>query len=241
MLRTGTGTDFGSLRHGLSAGEKLPESLRERWTQTTGLSLFEAFGMSEVSTFVSSSPDVPHKTGTTGRPQTGRKIAVVGPDGPVPTGQEGVLAVSSEDQGLMLGYFGKPEETRAKFQGEWFLTGDTVAMDEDGYISSYLGRDDDMMNAGGYRVSPMEVEAALLSLDEVSEAAAVEYEVKQDVTVIAAFYVAEKEISEEVLSAHCADRLARYKCPRLFKRVSSLPKGANNKLRRKDLRQLKQG
>ncbi len=68
--------------------------------------------------------------------------------GPVPRGTPGTLAVSNRDPGLMLGYRGAEDDTRAKFQGDWFLTGDTVSMAEDGALT-YLGRADDMMNAGG--------------------------------------------------------------------------------------------
>ena len=93
-------------------------------------------------------------------PQPGRHVAIVGEDGPVPQGEEGTIAVHRSDPGLMLGYLGAPEATARKFRGDWFLTGDQGAMDDTGAIT-YLGRADDMMNAGGFRVSPMEVEAVL--------------------------------------------------------------------------------
>ncbi|HPD93322.1 MAG TPA: class I adenylate-forming enzyme family protein, partial [Pararhodobacter sp.] len=145
------------LRHGLSAGETLPEGTRHAWTQATGTPIYEALGMSEVSTYVSAAPGRPAPAGTAGYAQPGRRIAVLGPDhSPVARGEAGVLAVGADDPGLFLGYWGQPEETAAKFARGWFLTGDTVRMESDGAIR-YLGRDDDMMNAGGYRVSPLEV------------------------------------------------------------------------------------
>jgi acyl-coenzyme A synthetase/AMP-(fatty) acid ligase len=154
---------------------------------------------------------------------------------PVPVGTPGVLAVSKRDPGLMLGYRGAAAETAARFSGEWFLTGDTVSMDADGSVT-YLGRDDDMMNAGGFRVSPLEVEAALIAHPAISEAAATTVEVKAGAEVIAGFYAADTPQDEAELAAWCAERLARYKCPRLFVRLDALPKGANGKIRRKALR-----
>lgn len=226
-----------ALRHALSAGEKLPERLREGWTQATGTPVFEAFGMSECSTFLSGCPARPAPPGALGYPQDGRRIAVIGANGtPVARGTPGTLAVSARDPGLMLGYLGAEDETRARFRGEWFLTGDTVAMAGDGAVT-YLGRDDDMMNAGGYRVSPIEVEAAMTAHRSIAECAAVEVAVKADVSVIALFYVATDEIAAEELADFAARNLARYKTPRIFRRVDTLPRGANNKLLRRRLRQ----
>ena len=135
----------------------------------------------------------------------------------------------------MLGYLGTPEETAARFQGEWFLTGDLGSMNEDLTIN-YEARSDDMMNAGGFRVSPLEVESVLAKHPKISEVAVTDVEVKQDTRVIAAFYVAERDIAEEELSAYVSQRLARYKQPRLFRRIEALPRGANNKLLRKKLK-----
>jgi len=229
--------DLPSLRHGLSAGEKLSPTIRAAWQAATRTPIYEALGMSEVSTFVSASPAHPAPGATSGRPQQGRRIAVLSPTtfAPVDCGQPGILAVSRRDPGLMLGYLNAPDKTAAKFHGDWFLTGDTVAMDQDANVT-YLGRNDDMMNAGGYRVSPIEVESVLNAHPDIIEAAAVAVLLKADTYVIAAFYQSDIDLAEADLAAYCATRLARYKCPRLFIRVTQLPKGANNKLKRGDLR-----
>ena len=224
-----------SLRHGFSAGEKLPESLSEAWTSKTGTKLYEAYGMSECSTFLSGSSSRPAPKGTLGFPQAGRRIALIGDNGPVPVGTAGTIAVHKSDLGLMIGYLDQPEETAARFAGDWFLTGDVGRMSEDGAIT-YEGRADDMMNAGGYRVSPVEVEEALTTHPDIHEAAACEVTVKSDTTVIAAFYTSDAEIDADTLSAFAASRIARYKCPRIFVRVPVLPRGANNKLLRRNLR-----
>ena len=223
------------LRHGLSAGEALPDTIRAAWTAATGTPIHEALGMSECSTFISGSPARPAPVGCAGYPQPGRHVAVLGGDGaPVARGQPGVLAVHRSDPGLFLGYFGQDAETKARFAGDWFLTGDTVSMDPDGAIR-YLGRDDDMMNAGGYRVSPLEVEAAIARHPDAGEVAAIEIRVKADASVIAACYTG--PATPEALQAHAETCLARYKQPRLFRPVAELPKNPNGKLNRRALRE----
>jgi acyl-coenzyme A synthetase/AMP-(fatty) acid ligase len=224
-----------TLRHGLSAGEKLPDATRTAWEAATATPVHEAFGMSECSTFISGSPLRPAPAGTLGYAQDGRRVAVLGEDGPVGFGEAGILGVSTRDPGLMLGYWGAEEETRQRLLGEWFLTGDLVSMTQDGALT-YLGRDDDMMNAGGIRVSPIEVEAALNAHPAILESAAAEVSVKADTTVIAAFYVANGPVETAELERFVAGRLARYKCPRIYARVETLPKGANGKLLRRRLR-----
>jgi acyl-coenzyme A synthetase/AMP-(fatty) acid ligase len=150
--------------------------------------------------------------------------------------ETGVIAIHKDDPGLMLGYLDEPAETAAKFAGDWFLTGDTGTLTAQGAIA-YAGRADDMMNAGGTRVSPVEVEDALNHHPAIQDAAAVEVRLRPDLTLIAAFYVADNVLDEGDLTAFAATRLASYKIPRLFVRVDALPRGANNKLLRKVLRQ----
>jgi 4-hydroxybenzoate-CoA ligase len=232
------GTGFAALRHGLSAGEALPEAVAGAWSAATGKPIFEALGMSEISTYVSFSPTaapVPHRAG---RPQRGRRVAILPDTGtePVPRGNDGLLAVARRDPGLMLGYWRRGAETASAMRGDWFLTGDRARMETDGTIT-YLGRADDLMNAGGFRVSPAEVEAVLLRHPGVQDAAAVDLEVRPGVRIITAFYVPrEAPLAEDDLAAHCADALAAYKRPRAFRAVESLPRGTNGKLIRRHLR-----
>ena len=224
-----------ALRHGLSAGEKLSDELAETWQAKTGTKVYEAFGMSECSTFISSAPGKPAPKGSSGFVQTGRTVALIDENGPVPRGEIGTIAVDKNDPGLMLGYLNQPEQTAAKYQDDWFVTGDTAIMQDDGAII-YQGRVDDMMNAGGFRVSPVEVEATLTAHPQISEAAAVAVQVRPDVFVIAGFYVSQTVIDEDHLRAFAATRLASYKTPRILIARDHLPRGANNKLLRRQLR-----
>ncbi len=235
LLRTGL-PDLPALRHGLSAGEKLSSTLRDQWEAVTGTKVHEAFGMSECSTFISGAPATPAPEGSSGFAQPGRKVAMIGPDGPVPRGTPGTIAIHRSDPGLMLGYHNACAETESRFQSDWFLTGDIGVMGDDGAIR-YAGRADDMMNAGGYRVSPAEVEDTLTTHPNITEAAACAVRLRADTALIAVFYVATDMIEEDELRDFMAARLARYKCPRLYIAKEALPRGANNKLLRRVLRQ----
>jgi acyl-CoA synthetase (AMP-forming)/AMP-acid ligase II len=230
-----------TLRHGLSAGEKIPAAVCARWQDATGTRIFEAYGMSECSTFISASPAHPCAADVLGRPQNGRRIALLdaqagAPPMPVAIGEEGTIAVHRSDPGLMLGYLDALEETAAKMRGDWFVTGDQGCMDADHQIT-YLGRNDDMMNAGGFRVSPVEVEACLARLDGITAVGAAEVSVKQDVRVIAAFYTGPVALDEQALRLYAEENLARYKQPRLYIHLPQLPMGANGKILRRALRQ----
>ncbi len=235
ILKNDVKIELPALRHGLCAGEKLSRHLHEAWRGATGSELYEAYGMSECSTFISASPGHPARGDALGRPQKGRRVAIIGEDGqPVPQGQEGTIAVHRDDPGLMLGYLNAPDEMQARMRGDWFLTGDQGAMAADGQVF-YLGRADDMMNAGGYRVSPVEVETALASHPGIDQVGAAEVRVKEDASIIVAFYTGPAPLDEAELSAYVADKLARYKQPRAFVHLPALPTGANGKLLRRAL------
>ena len=231
---------LGALRHGLMAGESPPPGLFEEWEARTGRPLYEALGMSEISTYVSSGPDVPRKAGAIGKPQPGRRVAVLPLEGgaePLPAGSDGLLAVHRSDPGLMLGYWRRPEEEAQVYRGDWFIGGDLAAMDADGYVT-HVGRANDLMKALGYRVSPLEVEAALLEHPAIAEVACAEVRVRADVSVIGAFVVARPgaKLDAAEMERFASERLAAYKHPRVFKFVDTLPRTANGKLVRSKLK-----
>jgi acyl-coenzyme A synthetase/AMP-(fatty) acid ligase len=159
LMKYGESSDFKNLRHALCAGESLSPELLSAWVVETGAPMFEALGMSECSTYVSCSPTVPPRPGSAGKPQPGRRVAILpidvhGPkSGPLGPGEVGLLAVHKTDPGLMLGYHERPEEDARTSRGEWFCGGDLARMDPDGYVW-FEGRNDELMNSFGYRVSP---------------------------------------------------------------------------------------
>ena len=233
--------DLSSLRHALVSGEALPPALRDQWRSETGLEMYEALGMSEFSTYVSSSPRVPVRVGSPGRPQVGRRIAVLSRDvadgnDPLPVDEIGMLAVHRGEAGLMLGYWNRPEEDALVYRGDWFCGGDLAAIDADGYLW-YHGRNDDLMNAMGYRVSPLEVEHAMSAHPDIGEIAVTEVRISDQVSIICAFVVpkdADQADANSILNfAH--EHLAKYKCPREVIFIDALPRTANGKVRRKSL------
>jgi acyl-coenzyme A synthetase/AMP-(fatty) acid ligase len=147
-----------------------------------------------------------------------------------------MLAVHRSDPGLMLGYWNRPKETALVERGDWFVGGDLASFDEDGYVI-YHGRNDDVMNAMGYRVSPLEVEHCLLQHPQVAEVAVTEVAVREDVTVIAAFVVPTDpdEADAAPILDHARKHLAGYKCPREIVFTDRLPRTANGKLMRREL------
>lgn len=231
--------DLSSLRHGCTAGEALPPDLLNAWTETVRKPLYEALGMSEISTYVSTGPTIPQRRGSPGKPQPGRRVAILPSEGapePLPAGATGLLAVHRSEPGLMLGYWNRPDEEAQVMRGDWFAGGDLARLDDEGYLW-FEGRNDDLMNAMGYRVSPNEVEGVLIAHPSVAEAGVAELRVRADVSVICGFVVLQPgaEPDAEALIAWCGERLAAYKRPREIRFLDALPRTANGKVQRKRL------
>lgn len=163
-------------------------------------------------------------------------LPVEGGTEPLPPGDVGLLAVHRSDPGLMLGYWNRPDEEAEVVRGEWFVGGDLVAIAADGYVT-FHGRADDLMNAQGYRVSPLEVEAVLAGHPSVAEVAVAEREVRPGVRIVSAWVVPRRDGQLDVpaLLAYAAEHLAAYKCPRDVVTVERLPRTANGKLLRRNL------
>ncbi|MCF4164330.1 acyl-CoA synthetase [Zavarzinia compransoris] len=235
------GHDLSSLRHGLTAGESLPAPILEQWRDATGTELYEALGMSEISTYISQCPPGPARARSPGRPQPGRRVAILDPETwePLPDGEIGLLAVHRADPGLMLGYWNRPEEEAEVLRGEWFAGGDLAHLDGEGYLW-FHGRNNDLMNAGGYRVSPLEVEAALASHPMVADVAVAERQVSETVSIICAYVVPREGVAFDkgALLAHAEPRLAAYKRPKEVILVDVLPRTANGKVMRRALAKL---
>jgi acyl-coenzyme A synthetase/AMP-(fatty) acid ligase len=129
----------------------------------------------------------------------------------------------------MRGYLGHPAP-----QGQWFRTGDAARMAADGAIT-HLGRKDDLLNPGGFRVSPAEVEAAFHDLPDLQACAATEVDVAPGTRIIALFYQSSCAIDETLLR-QCAEKtLARWKQPRHYQRLDTLPRTGTGKLVRRAL------
>ena len=162
----------------------------------------------------------------------------------MPAGEEGVLCVRRDSHpGMMKEYWRKPEQTAEVFRGPWYCHRRRAARDEDGYFW-FQGRNDDVIKASGYRISPFEVESCLVSHPAVLEAAAVESPDPIRGMVVKAFVVLRPGMCrapalEQELQEFAKQRMAAFKYPRRIEFVSSLPKTTSGKIKRKELRERK--
>jgi acyl-coenzyme A synthetase/AMP-(fatty) acid ligase len=180
--------------------------------------------------------------GSCGRPGPGTVIELLDDDlQPVPQGQEGVLCVRRDTHpGMMKEYWRKPEQTADFFRGPWYYSGDVLSQDERGYFW-FKGRNDDVIKASGYRISPFEVESCLVCHPAVLEAAAVESPDPIRGMVVKAFVVLRpgKEPSDALraeIQEFAKMHMAGYKYPRKVDFVTALPKTTSGKIKRKELR-----
>jgi benzoate-CoA ligase family protein len=163
--------DFSCLRFATSAGEALPVPLYHRWKQVFGVELLDGLGTAEMwHIFLSNHPQAV-RPGTLGRAVPGFTVEVRDEEGrPLPAGEVGRLWVRGASRAW--GYWQEIDRTHDAFRGEWFVGGDLVSMDADGYVT-YCGRSDDVMKVAGKWVVPAEVESCLLAHPAVAECAVV--------------------------------------------------------------------
>jgi benzoate-CoA ligase len=228
------------LRVCTSAGEALPEGLGKRFTERTGVEVLDGIGSTEMlHIFISNRPGEV-RYGTTGKPVPGYQVRLVDDHGNViaKPGELGELQISGPTSAIM--YWNQRERTKNTFQGPWTRSGDKYSFDSEGYYT-YGGRSDDMLKVSGIYVSPVEVEAALITHDAVLEAAVVGVEDEQKLVKPKAFVVLKSGQSPSeglkgALQQHVKDKLAPYKYPRWIEFMSELPKTATGKIQRFKLR-----
>ncbi len=134
----------------------------------------------------------------------------------------------------MRGYRNNPEANAAAFIDGWFRTGDTGVLDGDGYLA-LIGRIKELINRGGEKISPAEIDAALLEHPAVAEAAAFGVPDAKYGEEVWAAVVLKGDATVEELQAHCRSRMADFKVPKVIRITSALPKTATGKVQRRDL------
>jgi acetyl-CoA synthetase/medium-chain acyl-CoA synthetase len=206
------------------------------------LTILDGYGQTENSLLVANVPGMEVRPGSMGKPTPGHDIAVVDAEGNVAeAGEVGDIGVRGDPPTLFRGYYKNPEETAASRRGEWYLTGDRAQVDDDGYFW-FVGRADDVISSGAYRIGPFEVESALLEHPAVLESAVVGSPDADRGNVVKAFvvlrpgYEAGPALIKE-LKEHCKRVTAPYKYPREIEFVDELPKTRSGKIRRVELRQ----
>jgi acyl-coenzyme A synthetase/AMP-(fatty) acid ligase len=234
-----------ALRHTLGAGEPLNPEVITTWREGMGLTIYDGYGQTETVLVTAMFPCLDFRPGSMGKAAPGYDVAVVEPDGrKVAGGEEGVLGIRVHPMrpvGLFSGYWHNPQATERSVAGDYYLTGDRVRMDEEGYLW-FVGRDDDVIISAGYRIGPFEVESALVEHPAVVEAAAIGVpdpirgQVVKAFVVLAAGWQASQSLAEELME-HVGEVTAPYKHPRLVEFVPELPKTISGKIRRAELRQ----
>jgi len=195
----------------------------------------EGYGMTEVGAtlYMPFDDTAMVGSGSCGIPAPFRHCKIVGADGePVATGAPGELWVTGA--GILKGYYNQPEATATAFSGAWFRTGDLFLQDADGYYT-LVGRIKDMIRRSGENISAQEIEATLNAMPEVRQAAVVAVPDSFRGEEVKAFVVLEPGLGPtnmppDLIFAHCAQHLARFKVPRYLEFVDSLPKTASNKV-----------
>ena len=236
--------DLSSIRHCIGAGEPLnPEAMRS-WKAATGCDIHDGYGQTETVNIVANYPGMEIRPGSMGKPVPGIDIGIIDDDGNIVDDDTvGHIAVKVTDPyppGLFHGYFRDDEATAKSFRHGWYYTGDTATRDADGYIWS-VGRSDDIISSAGYRISPFEVESALVEHPAVMESAVVgkpdqlRGEIVKAYVILAAGYEGSDELSVEIQD-FVKNLTAPYKYPREIEYREALPKTISGKIRRVELR-----
>lgn len=233
------------LRLAVSAGESVNPDVARRWTEQTNLPLIEAYGQTETLMTVANQAASIQKIGSMGRALPGSEMVAVDEQGDIlPHGTAGQLALRLPNPQLMLGYWNDPAltlKTRLTCgSNEYFLTGDMVVIDDEGYIF-YQGRTDDIISSAGYRIGPMEVENALMEHPAVTECAVVGSPDLDRGEVVKAFVKLRSGVQGDsslvrTLQEHVKQTTAPYKYPRLVEFVEEIPKTPTGKVLRRELR-----
>jgi acyl-coenzyme A synthetase/AMP-(fatty) acid ligase len=231
-----------SLRHCVSAGEPLNPEVLARWREAFGLTIYDGYGQTENTLLVANLPGMDVRPGSMGKPTPGHDVAVIDEDGAIcAPGVVGDIALRGRPPSLFTGYYRNDDETNSARRGEWYITGDRAQVDADGYFW-FVGRTDDVISSGAYRIGPFEVESALLEHPAVAESAVVGSPDPDRGNVVKAFVVlrpgheASAALVRE-LQDHCKRVTAPYKYPREIEFVAELPKTRSGKIRRVELRQ----
>jgi acetyl-CoA synthetase len=228
-----------ALRELVGAGEPLNPEVIEQVERAWGIRIRDGYGQSETCAQIGNPPGQPIKPGSMGRPLPGYRVALLGPDGAPAEEGEISLALEPRPVGLMLGYEGDSAKTAEVTRGGYYSTGDTATRDADGYYF-YVGRNDDVFKSSDYRISPFELESALIEHDAVLEAAVVPspdplrlYVPKAYITLVAGVTPG-PEVAEDIFRFVRAN-MAPYKRIRRIEFVD-LPKTISGKIRRVELR-----
>jgi len=234
--------DLRSLRVCVSAGEALPAAIYEEWKRRFNVDILDGIGTTEATHIFISNRIGKIKAGSSGIPVPCFEVKILDEDGnDVPAGKVGRLFVKGDSIAAL--YWRKHDKTKKSFVGEWFDTGDSYYMDDDGFFW-HVGRTDDLIKSGGIWVSPVEVEGALLKHQAVLECAVIQSYTDEGVgrpkayVVLKEGYTRSEKLEAELKDTARSHLKASYKVPTWIEFVAELPKTATGKIQRFKLRDL---
>jgi oxalate---CoA ligase len=234
LARSGSGTKPAgteSLRFIRSCSAPLSVETAEKMEALSGVPVVEAYGMTEASHQMASNPLPPkaRKFGTVG-PATGIRIGIMTETGELlAPNQNGEVVIQGPS--VIQAYENNPEANAKSFVNGWFRTGDEGVLDEEGYLR-LTGRIKELINRGGEKIAPREIDDVLLTHPAVSEAVCFGVPHSTWGEEVAAAVVLREPVTEAELTAHCRGRLADFKCPKKFFIVTSIPRTATGKVQR---------
>ncbi len=234
MLKAG-GVGIDGLRSVASGGEPLGAEMLAWGRDAFGVAINEFYGQTECNMVASScGVDFESRPGCIGKPVPGFDIAVL--DGVAPTDGEGDVAIRRGAASMMLGYWQRPDETAAKFRGDWLLTGDRGIWEGD--FLRFVGREDDVITSSGYRIGPAEIEDCLLTHPQVATVGVVGKPDPLRTEIVKAYVVRTPggDVTAEALQEWVKERLASYSYPREISFVEALPMTVTGKVIRRELK-----
>ncbi|WP_066269003.1 AMP-binding protein [Hydrogenophaga palleronii] len=229
-----------ALREVIGAGEPLNPEIIEQVQKAWGLTLRDGYGQTETTAQIGNAPGQPLKAGSMGQPLPGYRIVLLDVDGREADEGEVCIALDERPLGLMDAYLDSAEKTADVMRDGHYHTGDTAARDADGYYT-FVGRADDVFKASDYRISPFELESALIEHEAVVEVAVVpcpdpvRTAVPKAYLILAPGATPGPALAEAIL-AFGRQQLAPYKRVRRIEFVAELPKTISGKIRRVQLR-----
>jgi len=229
------------LRELISAGEPLNPEVIEQVRAAWGLTIRDGYGQTETTAQIGNPPGAPLKPGSMGRPMPGYRIVLRDADGHDADEGEICIDLAHRPVALMRGYADDAEKTAQVMRDGAYHTGDVGQRDADGYIT-YVGRDDDVFKASGYRISPFELESVMIEHPAVAEAAVVPSPdalrgyVPKAYLVLAPGHAADRETAASIFR-FVRERVSAYKLVRRIE-FAELPKTISGKIRRVELRGL---
>jgi len=221
-----------SLRFARSCSSSLSPQLMGELEDLLGVPVLEAYGMTEASHQMASNPLPPGRRlpGSVGK-GTGVEIAILSEHGDLlPAGTAGEVAVRGPN--VMDGYEANPEATAAAFCDGWFRTGDQGTLSHDGYLT-LAGRIKELINRGGEKIAPREIDEILVRHPAVAEAVTFGIPHKTWGEEVAAAVVLKGEVEKRELADFCRQHLADFKIPRQFFFVNEIPRTSTGKVQRR--------